>query len=312
MTDFSFLGFEFSTIRRDDRRLLTDFLNDHPQRLAGYTFAALAAWSSYYRYGWTFPEPGTLLISCIIEPDTNRHLLQPVGPLSSELARTLSSRAADQPYPMKIVGVADTFVNTNPEFVKSFSFVEDRDFSNYLYSSEDLAQLSGRKYAKKRNLLSQASAQYSWTCHPLSPDLIAGCFAVLDSISREEHPPMEGMLKREVAALQCTLRNFEEFQQQGLLLTVADRPVAFSIYEPIGPEAVAIHFERALRSYKGLYQVVNWETSKLIAAQGFKFINREEDLGNPGLRDAKKSYHPVEIIPSYELTRLPGRHPLES
>ena len=57
----------------------------------------------------------------------------------------------------------------------------------------------------------------------------------------------------------------------------------------------------SLRSYKGLYQVINWETAKLIATQGFEFINREEDVGDQGLRDAKLSYHPVEIIPAYEL-----------
>jgi hypothetical protein len=117
----------------------------------------------------------------------------------------------------------------------------------------------------------------------------------------EEHPRVEGMLERELAALECTLRHFDEFGQQGLLISVDGRPVAFSIYEKISPTTVAVHFERALRSYKGLYQVINWETAKVVAAQGFAFINREEDLGDSGLRDAKMSYHPAEIIAAYEL-----------
>jgi hypothetical protein len=83
---------------------------------------------------------------------------------------------------------------------------------------------------------------------------------------------------------------------------VNGRPVAFSIYEAISPTTVAIHFERALRSYKGLYQVINWETAQVIARQEYEFINREEDLGDPGLRDAKRSYNPVKLIPAYELT----------
>jgi hypothetical protein len=87
-----------------------------------------------------------------------------------------------------------------------------------------------------------------------------------------------------------------------LLVSVDDRPVAFSIYEAISSTTVAIHFERALRSYKGLYQVINCETAKVVASQGFQFINREEDLGDAGLRDAKMSYHPIEIVPAYELT----------
>jgi len=125
---------------------------------------------------------------------------------------------------------------------------------------------------------------------------------VLDSIMKEEHLVPDGMLGRELAALEYTLKHFEELQQQGLLITVDGKPVAFSIFEPINPSTVAIHFERALRSYKGLYQVINWETAKVIAEQGFEYINREEDLGDPGLRDAKLSYHPIQIIPAYELT----------
>jgi hypothetical protein len=59
-----------------------------------------------------------------------------------------------------------------------------------------------------------------------------------------------------------------------------------------------------LRSYKGLYQVINWEAAKVIAAQGYGFINREEDLGDAGLRDAKMSYHPTEIVPAFELSYI--------
>ena len=131
--------------------------------------------------------------------------------------------------------------------------------------------------------------------------LTTACFEVLDSIIEEENPKVEGMLKWEIAALEFTLRHFDEFRQQGLLVSVGTTPVAFSIYEAIGPSTVAVHFERALRSYKGLHQVINWETAKVIAEQGFDYINREEDMGDAGLREAKLSYHPAEIIRSHEL-----------
>ena len=63
-----------------------------------------------------------------------------------------------------------------------------------------------------------------------------------------------------------------------------------------------VHFERALRTHKGLYQVVNQETAKVMLAEGFRFINREEDLGDPGLRKAKLSYQPVRIEKAFTLT----------
>lgn len=302
MGEQSFLGLEFSPLKLEDRGAIAAFLRNHPQRLTGFTFPVLAAWKSYYKYRWTFVGADLLLISCITEPDPNRHLLQPVGLLDDDTAGMIRARAAELTYPLKIFGVSDRFLREYPQFSRGFSVWEDRAFSNYLYSASALAQLPGRKYAKKRNLLSQASSLYRWTVLPLNRERIDLCFQVLDSILTEEHPNIEGMLEREMQALECTLRHFEEFDQQGLLILVEGRPVAFSIFEPISPTTVAVHFERALRSYKGLYQVINCETAKVILSQGFQFVNREEDVGNAGLRDAKMSYHPIEVIPAYELT----------
>ncbi len=306
MSESSFLGFEFAPVKSEDRNTLSEFLKRYPQRLSGYTFAMLAAWDSYFHYEWTFAEPELLLISCTLEPHAHRHLLQPVGPASDSLLQGITRSAADLAYPLKIIGVTDSFLRMNTLLSGSFSVAEDRAVANYLYSAEALAQLSGRKYSKKRNLLSQATGLYRWVCEPLHAGIIDKCFSVLDSITNEEHPEVEGMLKRELAALNCTLRNVNDFNQKGLVVSVEGRPVAFSIYEAISPTTVAIHFERALRSYKGLYQVVNLETARVIAAEGFQFINREEDLGDPGLRDAKMSYHPIEIVPAYELTYKAG------
>ncbi len=301
MSNLTFLGFNFAPVKHDDLRLISGLLKRYPQPLTGYTFATLAAWNPFFRYKWALGAPETLLVSCTLEADPYPRLLQPVGPLPQALAKLLVTRAAALSYPLKLIGVSKRFLEENPGFANSFSIKEDRAVSNYLYSAKALAQLPGRRYSKKRNLISQAKSLYAWACQILTAPLLSSCFEVLDSIMEEERPALEGMLARELVALECTLSHFDEFEQQGLLISVDGRPVAFSIHEAINPTTVAIHFERALRSYKGLYQVINWETAKIVAAQGFEYINREEDLGDPGLRDAKLSYHPIEIVPAYEL-----------
>jgi uncharacterized protein len=298
----SFLGFEFSPVRLEDNKLLSGFLNRYPQPLTGYTFSTLAAWQPFFHFEWAIAEPELLLISCQLDPSPQQQLVQPVGRLSQAMAQKLVTAAAELPYPLKIIGVGNAFLMENADFVQSFAVREDRAVSNYIYSAHTLATLAGRKYSKKRNLLAQASGLYSWSVQQLTSALTDSCFRVLDSIYQEENPQIEGMLARELAALECTLKHFGEFGLRGLLISVENRPVAFSIYEAISPTTIAVHFERALRSYKGLYQIVNWETAKSAAAQGFEFINREEDLGDSGLRDAKMSYHPIEIAPANELT----------
>lgn len=301
MSVHTFLGWEFSPVKLSDCEELTGFLAKFPQPLTGYTFPALSAWEPFFHYEWVLAEPETLLISCIPQADPRRHLMQPIGSFSPRLAELLAQNADELSYPLKIVGISDRFLETHSGFLRHFEAREDRALSNYLYRTAALVKLRGRKYARKRNLLAQAESLYSWSCQPLTSALIPACFEVLDSIIEEENPPVEGMLKWEIAALEFTLRHFDEFRQQGLLVSVGTRPVAFSIYEAMGPSTVAVHFERALRSYKGLHQVINWETAKVIAEQGFDYINREEDMGDAGLREAKLSYHPVEIIKSHEL-----------
>jgi uncharacterized protein len=304
MNEFFFLGYDFSPVRQEDAGLLSSFLKRYPHPLAGYTFATLEAWKAFYHYGWCSVAPDALLISCTLDSDSHQHqhLLQPIGQLSTETKEKILQQAAELDYSLRIAGVCDRFLKEQTDFVQAFTVRDDRDLSNYVYSADTLAKLPGRKYSKKRNLLAQAQGLYQWKLKPLTAELTHSCFSILESIVEEEHPQIEGMLERELAALEITLRKFGQLQQQGLLISVDERPVAFSIFEAISPTTAAIHFERALRSYKGLYQVINWEAAKIIHAQGFEFINREEDLGDPGLRDAKMSYHPVEIMPSCEMT----------
>lgn len=304
MSELSFLNVEFVPVELNRSRALEEFLLHYPQCLSGYTLATLAAWNSSYHYEWGIANSETLFVSCRLLPDSERYLLQPVGPVASEVQQRLIEGSAGLNYPLKILNVTSRFLKEYPKLLQAFTVSENRAFSNYFYRTDALAKLRGRKYSKKRNLLSQAAKLYSWTSKPLTAESTDDCFTVLDSIEKEESPVIEGMLEREISALKYTLTYFNELSQQGLLIYVDDMPVAFSIFEEISSTTVAVHFERALRRYKGLYQVVNQETARVIARQGYTFINREEDLGDPGLRDAKMSYHPTRIVPAYELIRM--------
>jgi hypothetical protein len=298
----TFLGLPFESLDLSQRAFLAAFLDLHPQPLSGYTFATLATWDPFFEYFWSFPENGTILISCLLMPDKRRHFMQPLGIFSEALQESLIREALTLPYPLRIVGVSEEFLVQAAGFVKYFNVVEDAAAANYIYRTEHLSRLPGRKYAKKRNLISQAQSLYTWTTEPLTDASIDSCFDVLRRIQEEENPAVDANLELELASLNRTLQFWSELRQQGILLKVWGEPAAFSIFEAINPQSVAVHFERALRCYKGLYQVINCETARVIEEQGFEFINREEDLGSPGLRDAKRSYAPIQLLPAFELT----------
>ena len=302
MNSFCYLGFDFINVCSKNQETVSSFLGMHPQQLCGYTHATLEAWKAFVSYDHGLSEPETMLIAYRPFLEAPPILLQPIGALSPAFQNRIFHEAEALDPPLKIMGVTDRFIERHPEFVSRFSIRDERNFANYLYRTEDLANLRGRKYSKKRNLISQARNLYSWKAHTLTEDMADECFAVLESIKIEENPVMEGMSERELWALETTLRNFQRLRQQGILITVDGRPVAFSIFEATNSTTATIHFERALRSYKGLYQVINQEAACVIEAQGFEFINREEDVGDAGLRAAKLSYYPFELVTAWELT----------
>lgn len=302
MSDATFLGFPFSRLELSARDLLEPVLARHPQPLSGYTFATLMAWNGFFQYQFAIWAGETALVSCLVPGDSHRQLLQPVGPISAELEARLLREAAALDRPLRIYGAGEAFVRDNPGLVGHFDVVEDPNCANYLYRTLDLAELPGSKYARKRNHLAQAARAYEWTTEAMSAANAAECLTLLEEIRREDPEPPSKSMSQDNCALEFTLRHFEELQQQGLAVRVNGRLVAFSIFEPITPTMMVTHFERALRSYKGLYQVVNRETARAIALQKFEVINREEDLGDPGLRKAKLSYYPLDFSRFYVLT----------
>jgi Uncharacterized conserved protein len=295
----AFLGFPFTPIEIGQRAIVTDFLARHPQPLSDYSSASLCVWSSVFRYQFAVAEPDTLLLHAQLDPDPQPRLLQPLGQFSEALQETLLAHARELPAPLVIESVSAEFLARHPAFAAHFHVVANRDSANYVYQTEDLAALAGHRYAKKRNLIQQATRLYDWRIEPLGPQHSKECLEVGDDIAAKRTTLT---LQQESRALATAIRDFGALGLAGLLLRIDDRPAAFSIYDRLNPTTALVLFERALRDKKGLYQAINQETARAIAAQGLRFINREEDLGDPGLRRAKLSYHPVRLEAKHTLT----------
>jgi len=255
-----------------------------------------------FQYGFTVLEDGTLLVSCCPGFETTCHLLQPVGPFSDASQAMLLEAARALPYPLRIVAVSEDFLAGHAHFASHFEAVAVRDMANYVYAASDLAHLRGRRYAAKRNLIAQARRSYEWVVEPLAPEHREACLAVADDIAGKRSLASGVTLEREAIALRRALDLQEQLALGGVVIRTQGRVAAFSIFDKLNPTTADVLFERALRAYKGLYQVVNQETAQRLLALGYERINREEDLGDPGLREAKLSYHPVRLEPSFELT----------
>ena len=292
---------DFQLLESGSWQLIESFMRKHPHTLSGYTLSSLVSWNNSFDYKWLLRDD-TLLVSCILNPDPNRHFIQPVGPLTKGTQKAIIDYAKSLDYPMKIVGVDSSFINSHTDFISNFMVNKDRNFFNYIYSAADLTLLTGRRYSKKRNLISQAASSYSWTVEKLSQDNSEACLEIIYEIKKEQRTTTDREFALDDQAIETAVNLFSRLYMSGILIRIEGRPAAFSIYEQQTSDTAVVHFERALRKYKGLYQVLNQALAKEILEKGFTYINREEDLGDPGLRQAKESYFPIRLEESIYLT----------
>ncbi|MFH1060966.1 MAG: phosphatidylglycerol lysyltransferase domain-containing protein, partial [Pseudomonadota bacterium] len=177
----------------------------------------------------------------------------------------------------------------------------DRDQSDYVYASEDLIKLAGNRFHRKKNHLNRFLKTQPHEYRPLDEGLVA---AVLDMQQawcalRECH--QDPGLSAEDRAIYEALTNFGRLDYVGGAILVEGRVEAFSLGEPLNPDTAVIHIEKANPELPGIYAAIN-QRFVAEAWSGMTYINREQDLGLEGLRQAKESYNPHHLVDKYELT----------
>lgn len=172
----------------------------------------------------------------------------------------------------------------------------DRDNFDYLYLRRELAELTGRKFQKKRNLIKGFLNNFDWQGRPLLPELLGDALDILEAWRSEHDSPGDYAATREA------LEKCEELQLCGAMYYVGDEPAAFTLGEELARgTSFVIHFEKALNRYKGIYQFMNQAFAGILG-DGYTTINREQDLGEDGLRQAKLSYRPSGFVEKYSAT----------
>jgi hypothetical protein len=170
-----------------------------------------------------------------------------------------------------------------------------------VYRVDALCELLGATLGKKRNLIKQFEREYP--VHSVENiDLNnlddAGKLAVRLNSSL----PPSRFRNVEESALRRAFTYWSQLDLEGLLLRVEQKPVAVAVFSRINHDTWDIHFEKAEREIKGAAQVINHETAIYLRDRAY-YLNREQDLGLPGLRKAKHSYSPDLLLKRYALTR---------
>lgn len=170
---------------------------------------------------------------------------------------------------------------------------EDRDNFDYLYLRTDLAELPGKKFHKKRNLVAQFLKTYGHEEKPLTAELIPEAINVLEKWREDKGTDGDYIACREA------LEMFGQLNLKGQLLFIDGAPAGWCLGEPIARGRIfTIHFEKGLDGYKGIYQFINQAFAASLP-EYFTHINREQDLGDEGMRQAKMTYRPSGFVRKY-------------
>ena len=270
----------------DDRLSVTQYLRRFPPEISELTFTNLYAWR-HTRPVWMDEFRESLIF--FVESEMGLTLLgNPVGPIS--LPEVFSE------YDGRIRG-ADRFpkekLTDTP--LPGAMVVEDRDNADYVYRREDLATLSGRHFTKKRNHINQCLAAYNCHYEKITPKTVPECLAMQDRWCKARNCKTEPGLRGEYRAIEETLRQYREFGLTGGAIRIEGTIEAFTVGERLNPSTAVCHFEKAMPQFQGLAQLINHWFARFSLAD-FAFINREQDLGIPGLRRAKESYSPNHLV----------------
>lgn len=178
-----------------------------------------------------------------------------------------------------------------------FNFVEDRDNWEYIYRTQDLINLPGKKFRMKKNHLNSFLRQYGdYVYEPITVDNTEETKAAL-----AEWFARHGDIEEEKQAISLAFANWEALGMRGAVIRIYGRIEALTMGSFLNERVAHIHFEKANPEIRGLYQAINRE----FLAREFsttEFVNREEDLGLPGLRQAKMEYNPDHFAEKYDVT----------
>jgi len=268
-------------------------LGNCPQVTSDYAYANLYGWCEHYGLTWRFAHN----LVWIKQSQQQEVHWAPMGDWTLVDWTTLPCLAG----PIRFTRVPESLARIwETVFAGRIQLTEARDHFDYVYSVPELVELKGNKFHKKKNLLNQFEKNYIFEYSPMYAECVE---EVLDMQAEwhswQEHP--SEALEAENQAISRVLKDFDRMRcLMGGAIRVEGKVVAYTVGECLGKGTVVIHFEKGDTRFKGVYQAIN--KNFLAAQEGrFSLVNREQDLGDEGLRKAKLSYNPTDFMRKYDI-----------
>lgn len=291
----------FRKLTWQDKDICTKYFQASPVHYAEYSFFGLWAWQHAYPIEIAETE-GHL---CWLRSDGP--LPGMFGPLGNWDAVTDWDRELSHFKPGDVIYDVPSKIKDILSGRENLRFTDDRDQHEYVYAVKDMIALKGKAYAHKRNRVRAFLNGYEWDYYPLNPGDFGDVMKFQEKWRSHRMltmtPDEAESLEDEDIAIKNALEKWEDFKFIGGMLKVDGEIIAYTIAEELDSENLDVRFEKAFPEYAGSYQAINYIFLK---EQGSNYIwvNREEDMGEPGLREAKLSYNPAFMLEKFQMEIL--------
>jgi hypothetical protein len=294
---------DFLPVTLADRELFTNWYRSFPQLHSDNSFANMVCWNHYAHYRKAVAGDH-LVLSSTVGGETRFRF--PIGPYEPGITREVLRLSLE-------AGGSTPFVVFNGEdrnylasLCSELPLHPFYDFFEYVYRTADLADLPGKPYQTIRHQLNRFGRRCTSVTEALGPGNSGEAREFVERWCDWRNCETDPVLANEREAILCALDHRETLGLEGILIRVEDgtggaaagRIGAMAIFQELSPKTAVVHFEKGLPDCEGIYRAVNHGTALLLRDR-YPFINRESDLGVPGLREAKERYHPHHRVGVY-------------
>lgn len=285
----------FKSVEPKDRKLLTSYIFPTQRRDSNLSVANLCSWQFLTCSSYAILDHYLVLRFCFTD---NRVLysVPEAEKAGKEIIVKLARQALEEEMSFYLYGIVPEMqVLLENYFPKMFDFRQDRNYYDYLYLRKDLAELKGKDYQPKRNHVNKFRKRYDYRYSPLTHAMIPDCEEMYREWCEDRRCEKDPSLRQEREALLYAMEHYKELELEGGALWVEGKIIAFTFGAPVNHDTFCVHAEKALPDFEGAYNAINQEFARHLP-DTFVYLNREEDLGVPGLRQAKLSYRPVQLL----------------
>lgn len=279
----------------EDREVILRHLKERQLRGCERTFANVYLWARFYNVVWA-EIGGTAVFRS--EFDGKYSYTYPIGAGDRKaVVELLLKDSEEKGYPFQLHAVSkEEFEELDRYFPGKFQVEWPRDVEDYVYETEKLINLSGKKYHGKKNHINQFKASYpDWTYEKITDENVEECFQMALRWRNDNGCEDDPEKNSEMCVALNSLRLFKELGLKGGLLRAEGKVVAFTLGEPVSDDTFVVHIEKAYADVRGAYPMINQQFLEHEAAD-YTYVNREDDTGDEGLRQAKLSYRPIFMV----------------